>query len=58
MEGRLSHDASVSYCMVCASVREDNPRALKQSRIEPVLEIIYMFYLYCSNIVRNVPKSF
>ena len=52
-EGRQSHDKNVSYYMVCASVREDNPRALKLSIIELVFKIIYMFYLYCSNIVRS-----
>ena len=52
-EGRQSHDTNVSYYMVCASVREDNPRVLKWSRIERVLKITYMFYLCCSNIVRS-----
>ena len=32
---RLSHDTRVSHRMVCASVQEDNPRALA-SRLSPV----------------------
>ena len=60
-EGRQGNDTSVSYCMVCASVREDNPRALKWSRIEPVLKIIYTIIcivkILLDLVLLKVPKS-